>query len=167
MLVADDDLLRVFRALEESGARYLVVGGVAVVLHGYPRFTADLDLVIALEPENTQRAIEALQRLGFQPRAPVPLTAFADPDQRKSWIEDKDLVVLSLWSPQMPLTEIDLFVREPFPFDETFARAARIDLGEVSVSIASIDDLISLKRAAGRPKDIDDIKALESLRDNS
>lgn len=52
------DLERIFGALEASGARYLVVGGVAVVLHGHPRFTADLELVLALDPAN----VEAIAR---------------------------------------------------------------------------------------------------------
>jgi hypothetical protein len=165
--VADTDLIRVFRALEEAGARYLVVGGVAVVLHGYPRFTADLDLVLALEPENARRTLAALDGLGFRPRAPVPLATFADAAERETWIIEKGLLVFSLWNPAMPLTEIDLFVREPFPFDEAFARCSRVDLGGLVVSVASIDDLVALKRTAGRPKDLEDIQALLALKDES
>jgi hypothetical protein len=68
--VAATDLERIFAALEASRARYLVVGGVAVVLHGHPRFTADLDVVIALERANLSKALRALQGLGYRPRAP-------------------------------------------------------------------------------------------------
>jgi len=162
--VAEGDLLRVFRALEAAQVRYLVVGGVAVVLHGYPRFTADLDLVVALDADNARRALDALGTLGFQPRAPVPMAAFADLAQREIWVTEKDLVVFSLWTPAMPLMEIDLFVREPFPFDAAFARRVSIDLGDVNVSVASIDDVIELKRAVGRPKDLDDVRALEEIK---
>ena len=74
------DFERVFAALEARGVRYLVVGGVAVVLHGHPRFTADLDLVLALDPQNLASAIAALEGLGLRPRAPVRLADFANAD---------------------------------------------------------------------------------------
>jgi hypothetical protein len=157
----DFDLL--FAALQRAGVRYLVVGGVAVVLHGHPRFTADLDLVVALDPDNARAAIDALSGLGYRPRAPVAGALFADPAARRSWVEEKGLTVFTLWSPEHPATEIDLFVQEPFPFDAAFARAMKAELGDVTVPVASIEDLVALKRAAGRPKDLEDIRVLEAL----
>ena len=70
------DIERVLSALNTEGIRYLVVGGVAVVLHGHLRTTADLDLVIQLEPDNVRRAMRALTALGYAPRAPVQAEAF-------------------------------------------------------------------------------------------
>ena len=100
----------------------MVVGGVAVVLHGYPRFTADLDLVVELTASNASAAIAALQALGYRPRAPVRAEDFAVEDIRASWREDKGLTVFSLWSPSYPGTEVDLFVEEPFDFGEAWSR---------------------------------------------
>ena len=157
----ESDFDAIFKAL--SGVRYLVVGGVAVVLHGTPRFTADLDLVIAFDDDNVRSAIAALEALGYRPRAPVPVSQLADAAIRRTWIEDKGLTVFSLWSPSHPATEVDVFVEEPFPFDEAYRRATRADLGTVVVTVASISDLIELKRRAGRPKDLEDIAALEAL----
>jgi hypothetical protein len=122
------ELERVFEALEASGARYLVAGGVAVVLHGHPRFTADLDLALALDRENLSRALRALASLGYRPRAPVPLNAFADPEQRAEWVRTKGLTVFSLWSSELTMTEIDLFVADPIPFEEAWPRRLRADL---------------------------------------
>jgi hypothetical protein len=161
--VPSNDFDLIFAELEHAAVRYLVVGGVAVVLHGHARFTADLDLVIALDPANVRAAMAALGRLEYRPRAPVSAEQFADPVVREQWIREKGLTVFSLWSPSHPATEIDIFVEEPFPFDEGFSRAARADLGEIHVTVASVDDLIRLKRAAGRPKDEEDIRALEAL----
>ena len=58
-------------ALNMANVRYLVAGGLAVVAHGYVRFTADVDLIIDLEPGNVMRAVASLERLGYRPRAPV------------------------------------------------------------------------------------------------
>ena len=150
----------IFQALEQAGARYLTVGGVAVVLHGTPRFTADLDLVLDLESENLGRALTALGSLGYRPRAPVPLDDFADPIKRREWIATKGLTVLSLWSPKYPATELDLFVEEPFPFGDAYERAVHADLGIATAIVVSKADLIEMKRQAGRPKDLEDIRML-------
>ena len=157
------DFERVFAALEARGVRYLVVGGVAVVLHGHPRFTADLDLVLALDPQNLASAIAALEGLGLRPRAPVWLADFANAEARQAWVSEKGMVVLSLWSPELPGTEVDLFASEPFPFAAAYSRALRADLGTTTVTVAGIDDLIALKRAAGRPQDLEDVSALLAI----
>lgn len=154
---------QVLAALETGGVRYLVVGGVAVVLHGHLRTTADLDLVVQLDPENARRAVTALSALGFRPRAPVPAEAFADAEARRAWKADKGLTVFSLWSDRLPTVEVDLFVEEPFAFDEAYARAVRVRLDTTTVSVVSVEDLIALKRASGRPVDLADIDALRAI----
>lgn len=159
----DNELSTILTGLARANVRFLVVGGVAVVLHGHPRMTADLDLVVDLEPGNASAALELLANYGYRPRAPVPIAQFADAATRRSWIEDKGLTVFSLWSPKAPATEIDLFVEEPFDFTEAYARAEFVTLGDVSVPVLALRDLIELKRAAGRAKDLADIEALEEI----
>jgi predicted nucleotidyltransferase len=153
----------VLRNLNEAGVRYLIVGGVAVVLHGHLRATADLDLVVDLSPENLGCALEALERAGFQPRPPVPLRSFADPSVRRAWIRDKNLQVFSVWHPELPGFEVDLFVEEPFDFDEAWNRRVDVAIAGTFAPIVSLNDLLALKRAAGRARDHDDIVALEAL----
>jgi uncharacterized protein (DUF1330 family) len=155
----------ILEALNRAGVRYLVVGGVAVVLHGHLRTTADLDLVIQLQRENVLRAMRALGELEYRPRAPVPAEAFADSELRQQWIREKGLAVFSLWSPAHPTLEIDLFVAEPFDFDAVYSRALRVPLEKAEVTVVSLDDLIALKRRVGRPRDLEDVTALESLRE--
>ncbi len=150
--------------LAEAGVRYLVVGGVAVVLQGYLRTTADLDLVVDLEPRNLGIAVAALERLGFRPRPPVALRAFADAEERTRWLDEKNLQVFSLWHPEKPGFELDIFVKLPFVFDEAYARASVARLGNSDITVASIDDLIAMKRDAGRPRDLEDIHALLALK---
>ncbi len=68
----------ILAALNQENIRYLIVGGLAVVAHGYVRFTADLDLIVDLEEQNIRRALTCLGGLGYRPRAPVPLDDFTD-----------------------------------------------------------------------------------------
>ena len=153
----------VLKALSDARVRYLVVGGVAVVLHGYLRTTGDLDLVVELNPDNLARALDALERSGFQPRPPVPLKSFADPEARRLWIETKNLQVFSLWHPELPGFEVDLFVEEPFDFDQAWERKVDVALTHTVATVVGLEDLLKLKRAAGRARDLEDVAVLEKL----
>jgi len=154
---------QVLEALNAGAVRYLVAGGVAVVLHGHLRTTAHLDLVVALDADNAGRAIQALQSLGFVPRAPVPAEQFADPRLRAQWVADKGLTVFSLSSERLLGLEVDLFVEAPFDFEQGHARSVEVQLDTASTRVVSLQDLLAMKRAAGRPQDLADVEALEAI----
>lgn len=120
-----------FRELNERGGRYVVVGGLAVVLHGHLRATGDVDLVIDLARDQVDRTLDALEGAGFRPYVPVPASDFADPAKRAAWVREKGMLVT---------------------------------LRGVPVRLASIDDLIGLKRMAGRPEDLTDVEALGEIK---
>jgi hypothetical protein len=102
-------------------------------------------------------------RLGFRARAPVDPLAFADAIVRRHWIEEKGMRVFSLWDPANPMVEVDLFAEHPIDFEELWNHAEIVKLTRASVRIASIRDLIRLKRIAGRPQDLADVEALELI----
>lgn len=154
-----------FTALTATGVRYVVVGGVAAVLHGHVRLTADVDLIIDLTPDRAKRLIGALVEMGFLPRAPVDPLEFADPVIRAAWKADKGMQVLSMVDRANPLSVVDIFVDHPMEFEGLWDRADVIEVGGTSVRIASIADLIALKRLAGRPQDLNDIERLEQILD--
>ena len=153
----------VLELLNDAGVRYLVVGGVAVVLHGHLRTTADLDLVLDLEPDNVRAAVAALAVNGFRSRAPVKLEDFADSATRRSWIDEKNLEVFSLWHPDIPGFEVDLFVTVPFDFNSVYGRKIELPIERTIAPVIGLADLIELKQAAGRHRDLEDVKALQVL----
>lgn len=155
-----------FKALNEADVQYVIVGGLATVLHGYARFTADVDLVINLAQEETEKVITVLTALGMKPRLPVDPMQFTDPEKRKSWTEDKNMLVFSMYQPDNPLLVIDLFVNEPVPYPQLAQRAVQLELGGETVPVCAINDLIEMKQKAGRPKDLEDIKYLKALLEN-
>jgi hypothetical protein len=151
----------IVRALNEGRVRYLVAGGLAVNAHGYLRFTKDADFVIELIPDNIKRAFAALGALGYKPLAPVTMEEFADRSMRERLMRDKNMQVLQLWSDRHRETAIDIFVREPFPFEEEYANALIKPLyGTIEVRFISIPTLIKMKEAAGREQDRIDIEHL-------
>lgn len=155
----------VYAALAAADVRFVVVGGMAVVLSGHVRTTIDLDLVVDLAPEPAQRAMMALTELGFRPRVPVAPLDFADPRIRQDWIDTKHMQVLSFNDPQRIAREVDVFVAYPMDFERLVAAAVPVQVGEQVIPVASIDDLLAMKRASGRPQDLADADALERLRD--
>lgn len=78
-------------------------------------------------------------------------------------LRDKGIQVFSLFHPDNPMLSVDVFTSHPIEFETLFGRADVCDVGDLSVRIASIPDLIHLKRLAGRPQDRDDIEKLQKI----
>jgi hypothetical protein len=155
----------IIKALNDSGVRYLIAGGLAVVAHGYVRFTADVDLILDLEDRDLGRALSALAGLGYPPRAPVALDDFADSATRQRWVREKGLTVFSLYSVQHPASEIDLFVEFPLDFAKAHRGACRQWIApNLGATIMGLDDLIALKQKAGRSQDLADLEKWPTIR---
>jgi predicted nucleotidyltransferase len=153
----------IFEVLESTGVRYVVVGGVAVNLHGYQRFTKDVDLVIELVADRALKALQALEAIGYKPILPVGVADFAVPAIREGWIRDKGMLVFQMYSDHTRMS-IDIFARYPVDFGEVWGPSTKIDLPGSSLHIASIDHLIQMKREAGRPQDLLDIEQLQKIK---
>jgi hypothetical protein len=158
----------VAQALDAARVRYIVAGGLAVNAHGYIRLTMDIDLVIALDADNIRQAFHALAGIGYRPTVPIDADAFARPEQRKRWQEDKGMQVLNFHSDAFPGTSVDVFVYEPFDFAHEYDIAMRGELLQgILVRFVSVPTLIRMKQTAGRPRDLDDIQHLKWLQENS
>jgi hypothetical protein len=153
----------VFRELDRRRVRYVVVGGVALVLHGVVRLTVDLDLMVHLERDNLTEFVNAMEQLGYRPRVPVPAMDFVDANHRTRWIAEKGMTVFSFFHPSEHGKVVDVFVDEPIPFLEIDAERTVIEAAAVRIPVVSIRHLKQLKARAGRPQDLADIAALESL----
>ena len=75
----------VFKALNKAKVKYVVAGGVAVVLHGYHRSTKDLDIIALLEKKNLEKLFDAFESIGYMPKVPVTKKQFIDSKQRERW----------------------------------------------------------------------------------
>jgi hypothetical protein len=154
----------VIETLNQTGIRYIIVGGLAVNAHGYFRVTNDLDLVVSLEPANIIAALHALDRIGFRPNIPVTPEQFANKALRESWVRDKNMVVFQLWSDDHLRTPVDIFVMEPFPFSEESARAVHQEIYPgITAPFVSLQTLLAMKRRANRARDMLDIENLRKL----
>jgi hypothetical protein len=152
-----------FRRLAAARIRYVVVGGVALVLHGVVRFTADLDLLVALDPENLDAFLEAMEDLGYKSKLPLRAKAFADPQMRADWKEMRGMHVFTFYHPQRPVELVDVFIDEPIDFAAVERDRQIFTARGVEIPAISIPHLKQLKALSGRPQDLADIQALEEL----
>lgn len=153
----------VFQALNKNNVQYIVVGGVALVLHGVVRMTADLDLMIQMGNENVSRFLSTIKKLGYKPKLPVPIEDFTHPEKREQWREEKGMEVFSLFHPEHSLKTIDVFVYEPIDYDEVDAEKEIASAKDITIPYVSIRHLKALKKMSGRKQDQADIEALEAL----
>jgi predicted nucleotidyltransferase len=146
------------RRLVEAGVDFVVIGGIAVHLHGYARLTKDLDIVYATNAANLECLGSVLVELGARLRGIKEDVPFV-PDARTL----KRTAILTL---DTPLGSIDLLVNPEGAarYEDMRERTDVVDLDGISFRVVSMDDLLSMKRAAGRPQDVADIDALLTVR---
>ncbi len=139
---------QLLKLLKENRVRFVIIGATAFPVHGYSRATLDIDIFIEPEKENAQRTWKALKEFGYD---------VAD-------ITINDLLTKKVLIRQY-LVETDI---HPIVKGITFARVwknkVKARFGRTSVWFASLDDLITMKKAASRVKDIEDLKYLRGLK---
>lgn len=156
--------VELLQALSDRNVEYVLVGGLAVQLHGFLRATFDIDLVLAMDDENLTRFIDVARRFGLKPGIPVPIDSLRDAAQIEQWHREKGMLAFSLREPQAAGSVVDVLLRSDIPFERLKANAIRGELFGRRISIAAIDDLLIMKRSANRPKDQLDIVALEKIK---
>jgi len=133
--------------LNKNKVEYLIVGGYAVGLHGYPRYTGDIDIWIKTNEANSEKMVKILNEFGFNSY-----------DIKKEDFLKLDNVIQLGYPPY----RIDLMMLiDGVTFDECYANRIKKEIDEIEIDFIGYDDLIKNKRASGREKDINDINNLK------
>jgi hypothetical protein len=154
------DVGGLIETLARHGVEYLVIGGVATQMHGHRRTTMDLDVAPEPSPENLARLGSALAELEARPQDAGPGKAeilASDPER---------LAIAAIVPPLMTRYGEIHILKEPKgarAFGEMRERALVVEIDGAEVAIVSLDDLIRMKQAAGRPADLDDVAALTEV----
>ena len=150
-------LNRVCQALSDAGVRYAVVGGHAVALHGAVRGTVDIDIALTWNKKAMRMTEQTLSGLGLVSRLPVSAEdVFLFRDE---YIKNRNLIGWNFYNPDNLTEQVDVVIN----YDLKGKQLKRIKTAENMINILSIKDLIKMKKASGRPQDIEDVKALEKL----
>ena len=143
----NQDFKEFIQSLNDNGVRYLVIGGYAVALHGYPRYTKDIDIWIQMTPRNAKKMVAALDQFGLGSLG-LKAADFLVPDQ---------IVQLGY-----PPSRIDLITTPPgIDFNTCYASRVETMIDNVTVNFIDLENLKKSKRAAGRLQDLADLENLQ------
>ena len=143
-----EDLLRL---LKEHKVDFVIIGATALPVHGYVRATLDIDIFIRPKRQNAERTWNALNEFGYD---------MAD-------VSVDDLLMKKVLIRQYDVeSDIHPFVKG-VTFEKIWRNKVESEFGETRVFFSSLDDLIEMKKAAGRPQDIQDLKYLMKIKENS
>jgi len=143
----NQDFKEFIALLNDNGVRYLVIGGYAVALHGYPRYTKDIDIWIEMSVENAGKMVQALVQFGF---GSLGL-------KEEDFLEPEQIIQLG-YAPN----RIDLITTPPgVDFRECYESRIEVEIEGVKVNFIDLENLKRSKRACGRLQDLADIENLE------
>lgn len=141
------DFREFLESLQRYGVRYAIVGGMAVVRHGYPRFTGDLDVLVDPVRQNAEKLLKALEDFGV---ASLGLTV-------EDFTSPRTTVQIGY-----PPLRIDINTSiDAVPNENVFAHQVVDQDGDLTLRFISKEDLLTNKRAVGRPQDLADVHRLE------
>jgi predicted nucleotidyltransferase len=144
MILLPPDFREFLRLLHSHKVKYLLVGGYAVGYYGYPRATADMDIWVATDAENVRKVIAVLAEFGFADAGP------------ELFAKEKQVIRMGV-----PPLRIELLTGvSGVEFEDCYAQRVVTNLGEVEVSLISLEDLKTNKAASGRYKDLNDLEHL-------
>jgi hypothetical protein len=139
-------MLRILKMLYDCKIKYILVGGLAINLYGIPRTT--------------------IKANGFRFRQPIDEKKLIDKEYRKQLKEEKNVIVLTLENPNNPLEVLDFFIDNPIDFNKAYSRKKILKVDDFEIYIASIEDIIEIKKISNRPIDISDIENLKLLKEH-
>lgn len=156
------DIQGIIERLGEAGVDYIVIGGVAVGFHGYVRATKDLDVVPAPDRGNLERLVAVLRALEAELDGVGDFEAAELPDP----LDPETLALGGNWVLQTRLGRFDVmqWLGDAELWEMLSPSAIEVDMEGRPVKVASYEDLVSLKRQAGRPSDLEDLDRLRQAR---
>lgn len=151
--------------LSEKGVRFIICGGVAVVLHGVERMTLDLDLSLDMTPGNMASFLDVLNEMHLTPRAPVPPETLLDAGLRDFLVREKNAKVFTFLDSNNPYRQVDVILTEEGSYSRLLTESDIIRIGGFPVRVISKKGLIRMKESLETPreKDLQDVRALRKM----
>jgi hypothetical protein len=147
-MVLNQDFKEFVQSLNNNRVRYLIIGGYAVALHGYPRYTKDLDVWVEISEANAARITAALDEFGF---ASLGL-------QSSDFLEPNQVIQLGY-----PPNRIDIIMTpKGIEFDACYEDRVVVEIDEIPFNFIDLPNLLKNKRATGRHQDLADVENLEA-----
>ena len=152
-----------FGGLQKAGVDCVVAGAVALNLHGVPRMTYDLDLVVGPEEENFLAAVRRLFKWGYTCDPAFEAKEIARHEVRRRLV-DEGRRVLRFRNGGSDIGEVDVALDTGVPYADLRGRAVEMTLSGLAVPVMALDDLAAVKGRMGRPEDVEDVRTIAILK---
>jgi predicted nucleotidyltransferase len=149
-----------FSALNQAKIEYLIIGGVAVNLYGYSRFTSDVDIIVLVTDENLARIDNLAKKLNFTARQPISIKTLNNQQEIDNLLKEKNFLAFTYLSNEKLPLDIDILTNESLNFEKFNSKKTIIKIWDLELPVINIDDLIELKQNSNRTKDLEDLEAL-------
>ncbi len=145
----DQEFAELVRLLEFHGVKFVIIGGYAVISHGHPRYTGDIDFLVEKSEENALKLVKVVNEFyGEQPH--ITVESFLDDDRMSQF--------------GLPPYRVDILVKVPgITFEEVYPNRISGKIADTPAPIINLSDLKKSKQAAGRHKDLGDLEALQEI----
>lgn len=154
----------ILREFEKQSVKYVIAGGVAFNLLGGYRNTLDLDVIVEMTDENLRKVVGILKKAGYHVRQPVDPMRIADPGSREDWIKNKHMKAFNFYKGEQTYEQVDILIDVPVDYGEAVKDALKVNVGDLALTIISLENFIKMKKKAGRKKDLDDVRDLKAIK---
>ncbi|MBN1523741.1 MAG: nucleotidyl transferase AbiEii/AbiGii toxin family protein [Spirochaetales bacterium] len=165
MVPGENYLLEMITEFSKANIRFIVAGGVAMVLHGIERMTIDLDIAVDFEQENIAKFLECVYRWKMVPRAPLSIDILRDTEKLAALSREKNALVFTLVDNDNPFKQIDIFIAPEMSYKILSENVQKLTVGNHDILVVSPEKLLELKENIIEPRDKDlyDISSLKKL----
>lgn len=154
----------IFAALNKARIKYLVVGGVAVNLYGFIRYTGDIDILLELDEKNLLKMDKLMEEMGYIARIPVQIQELRDIKKLQQWIEEKGMKAYTYLNNKRMSPDIDILVEDSMKFKKHSKEKKVMRAWNIHVPVISYEYLIKMKERANREDDRRDLRALMAIK---
>lgn len=156
-------LKQIIVSLSERGVKYIIFGGVALVIHGVERMTLDLDISLELEEENVKKFLQVMEDFHMTPRAPISPYVLLDQEALDYIIKEKNAVAFTFLDKEKPYKQVDVLIHPELRYEKWIEKTVSISLFGHKVCLLSREAILEMKKNMENPRDKDllDIKELE------
>lgn len=155
-----------FKELNTHNVDYLLIGGLAVNLYGVPRFTMDVDLIVDFNQKNIDNIGNCFKALGLYTKDSIKLETLGDTQKRQALIKDKQIAAVTLLSHTYMDPMVQILIHHQLDFQKAYTNSITRVLAGIQVRLASIEDLVILKKSSNRLQDYSDINHLTQSLDH-
>ena len=153
----------ILKEFHRQKVKYVLVGGIAFNLLGGYRNTLDMDILVQMTDANLRKIVNILKKAGYHVKQRVDPILIADRTVREDWIKNKHMKSFNFYKSEGSYEEVDIIIDSPVNFKKAIESAKKIKVGRLNLTVISTKDLMKMKKATGRNKDLQDIKELKII----